>query len=75
MLRSPRALTVFAKILREEKGDVYLIYQVLEAVAKIPDPQVGELLNEATTHPYRLVRERAKKLLQNGNYKSGSVNT
>ena len=63
MLKSRRALPVLAKILHEEKNDVYLLYQVLKALANIPDPRSEELLREATRHPFRLVRQRARQLL------------
>ncbi len=64
MLKTPRALPVLAQLLREEKDDIYLLYKVLDALAAIPDPASTELLQEATRHPYRLVRDRAKKYLR-----------
>ncbi len=63
MLRTPRALPVLERILREEKDDIYLLYQVLKALANIPDPRSADLLEEATRHSYRLVRQRASQLL------------
>lgn len=63
MLGTPRALPVLEKILREEKSDIYLLFQVLKALANIPDPRSAGLLDEATHHSYRLVRTRAKQIL------------
>jgi hypothetical protein len=64
MLRTPRALPVLAQILHEEKDDVYLLFQVLQALTNIPDPTSTELLTEAKLHPYRLVRDRARQYLE-----------
>jgi HEAT repeat protein len=64
MLGSTRALPVLARILAEEKEDVYLIYQALEALARIPDPRSRQLLTGALHHPFRLVREKARELLE-----------
>jgi hypothetical protein len=66
MLRTPRALPVLGRILREEKDDIYLLFQVLKAAANIPDPRSMDLLEEGTRHSYRLVRERARQLLGKG---------
>ena len=64
MLRTPGALPILERILREENNDVYLLYQVLKALANIPDPTSKELLEIAADHPYRLVRERARQILE-----------
>jgi HEAT repeat protein len=64
MLQMREALPVLEKILDEELEDVYLIHEVLKALAKIPDPRSRELLRRATGHRYRLVREKAKELLE-----------
>ena len=73
MLHTPRALPVLERILREEKDDIYLLYQVLKALVNIPDPSGEELLKEATRHPFRLVRERARQLLDEKRNKQGTT--
>ena len=74
MLKTPRAFPTLARILHEEKDDMYLLYQVLKALANIPDPQSTELLKEATRHSYRLVRERARQILDEQGKKTDCVN-
>lgn len=65
MLGSRRALPLFAEILREKEADVYLIYEVLQALSHIDDQRSRDLLKEATRHPLPLVQKRAIELLQN----------
>ncbi len=72
MLKTPRALPVLERILREETDDVYLLYQVLKALADIPDPRSKELLQEAARHPFRLVRQRAVQLLSKQKHEQGN---
>jgi HEAT repeat protein len=59
-----RTLPVLEKILHEEKKDIYVLLEVLQALAMIEDPAAGELLQTATQHLYPVVQRRAKELLE-----------
>jgi HEAT repeat protein len=63
MLGTPRALPVMERILNEEENDIYLLYQVLEALARIPGQESEQLLGTTLNHPKRLVSQRARQLL------------
>jgi len=75
MLGSERALPIFAEILRQEKADIYLIYQILQALSHIAGPSSEQLLREATSHPYPLVRRKARDLLRQKGERDKSVGT
>ncbi len=72
MLKTPRTLPTLARILHEEKDDIYLLYQVLKALANIPDSYSKQLLEEVTHHSYRLIRQSAERLLNEQRNKQGT---
>jgi HEAT repeat protein len=62
-LRSTSSLHPFEQILHTETQDFYVLKAVLEAIAKIDDPQGQALLEQAESHPSMLVRHLARILM------------
>jgi HEAT repeat protein len=62
-LRSQQALGHFEKILSGE-SDLFVIREVLRALAKLDCPRSRAILSSATRHPSKLVRKLAHALLR-----------
>jgi HEAT repeat protein len=63
-LGSQQALPMFAEILADLDADVFVLREVLEALAKIDHPQSRELLKEALNHPFPVIRHKAEELVK-----------
>jgi hypothetical protein len=60
---SLKALPEFKKILADPDSDYYLLRMVVEALEKIEGPESCALLALAARHTYRLIQERAQRIL------------
>jgi HEAT repeat protein len=63
-LGSQQALPQFEEILEDLNADVYLLREILQAVAKIDHPRSRQLLEKALRHPFPVVRHLAEELLK-----------
>jgi HEAT repeat protein len=64
-LGSQAALPELEKLLATEVNDIYALREALVALSKIQGPRSRELLQEATKHPFPLIRQLAERLLEN----------
>lgn len=51
-------------LLETEVKDIYALRETLEALSKIQGPRSRELLQQASHHPYPLIRQLAETLLR-----------
>jgi len=63
-LGSQEALPALGSLLATEANDVYLLREALLAISQIQGPRSRDLIQQATAHPYRLVREMADALIR-----------
>jgi len=59
-----RALPVLERIIQDEKKDVYIVLESLQALARMGETGAQAILEEAVLHPFPVVRRWAKELLE-----------
>ena len=65
-LGSLAALDPLERFIWDFHSNPYLVRTALEAVAAIPAPRSRKILNQATVHPFHLIRKKALALLRGG---------
>jgi HEAT repeat protein len=68
---SAQAVPILERIVREEKQDIYVLLEAVQALARIEDPAGENMLLAATQHPFPVVQRRAKELVEWRRHRTG----